>query len=409
MTVRTSGWSIRCTRGAVVLLTAALVATGCTSVTTGTAQRAAGGPAPGAVDPALLNYGNYSITPLPPMGAGGGPIAGALLDARRMADFVVGPWEADNSLVEAGTLSFASGGMSLKPGALVAILPTLGSTNTTAGKQMVNGYASIRVGANKNQLLNAVVRMSDPQAAIDAAAELAGLVAAAELAGQPLAAAPKPLPGYPQTQSVQHTFAVDGRDRNAVQAFTAHGNYLLYQAAYADSGMDAAIALAVGILDRQIPRIDAFVPTDPAEFPTLPRDPSGLLARTLPVLTGEENVNNEATFGSYGVLHYTDNPVLAEQVFADAGVDVALHGDSWVFRTRDAAGAAAVAELLVGPDEERPTDAVPGLPGSRCALGDNDTKVCVATADRYAFQVGGNQLTDVHQQAAAQYLLLTAA
>lgn len=408
MTVRTR-WSARCARAAAALLAAALLATGCTSVTTGAAQRAEGGPAPGTVDPTLLNYGNYSTTPLPPMGAAGGPIAGALLDARRMADFVVGPWEADSALVDAGTISFASGGMPLKPGALAAILPSLGSKNTTAGKQMVNGYASIRVGANKNQLLNAVVRMSDPQAATDAAIELAGLIAEAELAGQPLATAPKPLPGHPQTQSVQHTFTVDGRDRNAVQAFTAHGNYLLYQAAYADSGMDAAIALAVGILDRQGPRIDEFVPTDPAEFPTLPRDPSGLLARTLPVLTGEANVNNEATFGAYGLLHYTSNPVIAEQVFADAGVDVGIHGDSWVFRTRDAAGAAAVAELLVGPDEERPTDAVPGMPGSRCALGDLDSKTCVATADRYAFQVGGNQLTDVHQQAAAQYLLLTAA
>jgi hypothetical protein len=60
------------------------------AVVDGSAVKAAGGPAPGTVDVALLDPGNYPTKPLPPRGVAGTPFEGKLLDAQRMADFVVG-------------------------------------------------------------------------------------------------------------------------------------------------------------------------------------------------------------------------------------------------------------------------------------------------------------------------------
>jgi hypothetical protein len=99
-------------------------------------------------------------------------------------------------------------------------------------------------------------------------------------------------------------------------------------------------------------------------------------------------------------------------VFADAGVDVGVQGDDWVIQARDAAGAAAVADDAVSGftgTGATPVDSVPNLPGSRCLkFGGEGGFWCVATADRYEFEVSGLQLNDLHQRMAAQYITLTA-
>jgi hypothetical protein len=100
-------------------------------------------------------------------------------------------------------------------------------------------------------------------------------------------------------------------------------------------------------------------------------------------------------------------------VFTAAGVDVAVHGDDWIIQARDAAGALAVADAQVkaatGPDATT-ADPVPNLPGSHCLKfsGGDGNFWCVATMDRYEFEVSGFQLKDVHQRMAAQYIILTA-
>lgn len=393
---------------AVAGVAAALVLAGCTAVVDGAPHRAAGGPAPGTADPALLDPGNYPRKPLPPMGVAGTPEVGALFDARRMGDFVVGAWEVDPTLVDQWGLPMGRGVAPLGPDGLPTVLPE--AKDPAAASNLVNIFAAGRQAPKSKQLLNAVLRMTDPPAA---AAAMDTFVQAVQQdppnSGEVIS--PIPVPEHPEAQALTSSYTgIDGTHWVGLQAFTAHGPYVLYQAAYTVDNPTTAPAMVAKMLDLQAPRIDGFAPTDPAQFATLPRDPSGVLAKALPVAPGQSDVSNKATFGGYAMLHYQENPIVsnAVHVFPDAGVDVGVHGYSWVIRARDGAGAAAVADAAFGQLTASPADPVPNLPGSRC-LNFVEKKYfwCVATSDRYEFEVSGTQLRDVHQQAAAQYLLLT--
>lgn len=394
---------------AMAALTATLVVAGCTSVVEGVPERAAGGPAPGAVDPALLDPGNYPRKPLPPMGVAGTPEVGALFDARRMGDFVVGAWEVDPALVEQWGLPMGRGVAPLGPDALPTVLPE--AQDPALSANLVNIFAAGRQAPKSKQLLNVVLRMTDPAAASAGVSAFLGAVQQ-DPANASKAVAPTPVPGHREAQAITSDYTgIDGTRWTGVQSFTAHGPYVLYQAAYTVDDRGRAAGMVAKMLDLQGPRIDGFAPTNPADFPTLPRDPSGVLAKALPVAPGQSDVSNKATFGPYAILHYQDNPIVsnAVTVFPDAGVDAAVHGNSWVIRARDAAGAAAVADAAFKQLTAASADPVPNLPGSRCLnFVEKQYFWCVGTADRYEFEVSGTQLRDVHQQAAAQYLLLTA-
>jgi hypothetical protein len=393
------------------LAVAAMTAAGCSTVVDGNAVRAAGGPPPGAVDVTLLDPGNYSTKPLAPMGAAGTPGAGALLNAQRMADFVIGPWEVDPALAAAYPFAFSPGAMPLKSGALNAVL---GDEAARAGAQhnYVNGYASARQAAGQKLLFNIVLRMADPDSAAAAVKDMAqATLDHPPQSTAPVTMAPIPIPGHADANAISHSFPEYGGNHiwNVVESFTAYGPFVLVQTAQSTATMDEAAGLVAKALDLQGPRIDQFTPTDPAQFPTLPRDPSGLLAKSLPVPAKAGNVNNYATFGQYGALHYQIDPATSAKVFADAGVDTAISANDWVFQARDAAGATAVADASLKQIQGAQVDPVPNMPGSHCVqLAGNQGFWCVGTADRYEFEVSASQLRDAHQQMAAQYILLTA-
>jgi hypothetical protein len=266
--------------------------------------------------------------------------------------------------------------------------------------------------------------MPDPESASAAAREMAQtFLATPSSLTPPAPKSPMAIPGHPEANAVSHTFAdSDKLNWNVIDSFAAHGPFVLMQRASVTSpslnapdvaaGLDAAAGLVAKTIELQGPRIDGFTPTDPAQLPNVPRDPTGLLAKALPVPKGAGNVNNNATFGGYGLLHYMDDPVTSAKTLSAAGVDVAVHGDDFVLQARDAAGAIALADAQVktsiGPDATT-ADPVPNLAGSRCLKFTGDGGFwCVATADRYEFEVSGAQLNDVHQRMAAQYIMLTA-
>ena len=56
-------------------------------------------PVPVIVSPDQLDAGAYPTKPRPPIGTAGNPAAGALVQAQQMADFVIGPWDVDESLI----------------------------------------------------------------------------------------------------------------------------------------------------------------------------------------------------------------------------------------------------------------------------------------------------------------------
>jgi hypothetical protein len=406
-------------------LAAVLLVSGCTTVVDGSAVRATGGPAPGTVDVALLDPGNYPTKPKPPMGVVPSATTGSLLDAQRMADFALGPWEVDPALTARNPFGFSAGAMPIKSDALEAVT-SKESAQAAYRHDFINAYADYRQVEGQKELFNVVLRMPDSGSASAAAQEMAKAILdkPVELV-PPVTKSVMPIPGHPEANAVSGSFSDTTAkvNWNSIDSFTAHGPYVLMQRAAVTSpslnapdvaaALNAAVGLVAKTIDLQGPRIDGFTPTDPAQLSTLPWDPSGLLAKALPVPKGGANANNQATFGAYGLLHYVDNPVEMAKVFTAAGVDVAVHGDDWIIQARDAAGALAVADAQVkaatGPDATT-ADPVPNLPGSHCLKfsGGDGNFWCVATMDRYEFEVSGFQLKDVHQRMAAQYIILTA-
>lgn len=394
-----------------------MLATACTHVVEGTAQRDSTGVPPGAIDPALLDPGNNPTTPQPPLGTATTPAAGALLDAQRMAEFVTGPWEADPSLIVAAPFGFGPGAMPIK--GVIALEPVTGIkglSQAAAPHNYVNGYATARDTADHHaHLFNVVLRFASPADAAGAATDMSHTAATnpGDTAGTPSPVTPEPIPGHPDTLATSRTVtSTTGRPpRILLHAFTAHGPYVLFQFAEVTPPMTDAAALVAKTLDLQGPAIDGFQITDPTQLTELPRDPSGLLARTLPAHADQANVNNNATFGPHAALHYQSNPIASAKLFADTGVDVVVRGLTTITRARDAAGATTVAAAATTEAQAAadPAAPVPHMPDSRCfTLRDTKYHWCVATAGRYEIELSAAQLHDAHQMMAAQYLMVTA-
>lgn len=84
--------------GSGTLFTATVsVVAACATVVPGTPVGADAGPQM-VVDPTLLDTGTYPTKPRPALGIAGTPLKGAIVEAQRMANYVVGPWEVDPAL-----------------------------------------------------------------------------------------------------------------------------------------------------------------------------------------------------------------------------------------------------------------------------------------------------------------------
>ena len=386
----------------VALATAAALLASCSSVITGTAVKATGGPSPGTVDIALLDVGNYPTKPSAPLGTAGTPEIGAIVEGQRMANYVTGPWEADPSLIG----SYADSALVLKNAdALDFVLPE--SLAAVAPRHnFVTGFSTARDGTGK-VLRNAVLRFPDPPAATAAATEL-GQAAATEAVPTP-PVQPAPIPGHPEAASFSHTTA----QATVVRAFTARGPYVFVQTAEASAGPDIATGLIARTLDQQGPLIDQFTPTDPAKLADLPIDPTGLLARTLPVSVNVASVNQRAVYEPRGSLQFQTDPTRSAALFDTAGMTRQANAATAVYEARDAQGAQ---DIIDGFYEEvsatgKPVDPVNQLPNSRCldlSAGRTANFYCLATADRFAIEAQAAQLRDARQKAAAQYAMLMA-
>jgi hypothetical protein len=201
-----------------------------------------------------------------------------------------------------------------------------------------------------------------------------------------------------------------------VRAFTARGPYVLVQLAQATDSPDTAAALIAKTLDLQGPLIDQFTPTDAAKLAELPIDPTGLLARTLPVSPDDASVNQRTVYEPRGALQLQTDPPRAATLFAQAGMTYEASAATAVYEARDARDAHGARVIADGFFAEvsaigRPAAAVKQMPTSRC-LDLSEGKVanfyCLATADRYTIEAQAAQLLDAQQKAAAQYAMLTA-
>ena len=396
----------------VAALAAALIATACTTVTDGAAHRSPGGPPPGTVDVSLLDTGNYPTRPAPPLGVAGTPEKGRLVEGVRMAEHVVGPWEVDTTLTQVVRPTTVLPDTAV----LRQLLPR--KIAAAAGRHnFVTGFSSARrTEPDRVSLVNAVLRFPDPQSAAAAATELGDLSLQPDLDDNLPPAQPAAVPNHPGTRASTFEFTPLGSTtpETSVSAYTAHGPFVLHQYADTLDGVGPAADMVAKTLDLQITAIDTFEPTAVSELANLPVDDSGLLARTIPQTGDQIPVGSNLVYGPHAALHFQTSPQISADLFADTDMDLLARGKALVYRVRDNEAAEKMLEQFVRELQDaghKPVASVPSMPESHCVhveqpSGSGD--VCYAVADRYVIEGSSAQVTDVHQQTAAQYAMLMA-
>lgn len=389
----------------------ALVAAGCSPVVAGHAHR---DPAfsEWAAIPALLNPGNYPTTPLPPFGtAEQDGRNGAVLEGQRMAAYVVGPWEVDPALVD----SVVTETLVLKDATAISALLTDPVQFLAAQHHFVVGFSSNRTASTPagwaKALTNSVWEFATPEDALGAALEISQQAPALP-ARDPEAS--HPVPGYPQALARSRT--LDG-GTGTMESFTPHGKYVIYNYSRNQNGDIAeAAARITKILDLQLPRIDEFRATDPAQFPNLPVDPTGVLTRTLPMPHENLTVQN-GVYEPRAALHFEADPITSAKLFADTGMRMQGVGAATaVYQTRDESAAKTlfngIRQRITEASDYTPLPPLNGLPSAVCTgKADNAPRSiyqCLLTAGNYVAVVLATREEELLQKAAAQYLIFVA-
>lgn len=390
----------------VAAVVAALVIAGCGTTSEQEPASSTADAAPsGTVDISALDVGNYPTEAQPPLGAANSERAGRQVEGRRMADFVVGPWDIDASLTE----SYSRPAVVLQsPNALVATGPQ--AVADAAGRHaFVTGFASSRQSADTTVLQNVVVEFADEAAAAAAATEMADAALAEPTSGASRTRVPVPGHAEALTSVYPFTDPAVGREQYTVRSLSSRGRFVLMQVAQSYNGLDAALDMITRTLDAQNPLIDQFAPTPVADLAALPLDPSGLLAKTILVPAADANVMQNWAYGPRGALHFQSEPVATTDLFAETGTDLIATGETTVYRTTDGPAATTLAEALVdqvAAQQGTAADPVAGLPDSRCVESTEFGFYCAATVDRYTIESQSTQIRDAHQRLAAQYALL---
>lgn len=407
------------------LLLAALLAAlvGCHHTTVAGTARPAAPPAATPSSPvnvSQLDPGNYPTAPLPPLGTAGSEEAGRLVDGRHMAAYVVGPWQADASLSTPGSNNAATVIKDVDQFSHVTWAPIVGGAYHLP---FVVGFSSERQTPGPNpqmSLRNAVLRFANAAAAASAAQGMHDRAMSMPRVPSvtPIVTEPEQaiaIPGHPDASGALLTFQDGTQTVRELSVFTAHGPYVLVQVARCAAGPDCEAPLAARTLDLQLPLIDTFHPTDANQFAALPLDPTGLVARTLPLPADQATEMSGAAYEAAGALHLEDNPVQVGPVLTAAGVDYVSTNLATVYQAKDPAAAQTLAgaysDVVAKTSAAQAASPVPGLPQSRCTrvAGFNGLVPrywCLAAVGRYAIKTVARQLDNAHQQMAAQYRML---
>jgi hypothetical protein len=401
----------------VSLITAVMA--GCSSTTAGVALPTHESFAT-TVNASALDPGRYPTTPLPALGNAGSEQTGRLAEGRRMANYVVGPWQADPTLTARLPNDASVIDNEDQLGAMVVWPPISGGAWSLP---FVVGFMSERHSSTDTamSLRNAILRFADPGSASAAAQGMFEKAMAMPRipSATPIVTDPEraiPIPGHPDTKAALLTFHDGAQTVQEATVTTSHGPYVLVQVVRCAAGPDCHAQLTAHILDLQIPLIDSFQPSDPAQFPTLPLDPTGLVARTLPLPPDQASSTSGAAYQRAGALHFEDNPVKAGPALDDAGVDYVSTNLTTIYRAKSPDSAHKLVQVysdaLTAAPAAQAASGVSGLPQSRCTRIPGSGGLvprywCLAAADRYMIKTVARQLDTAHQQAAAQYRIIT--
>ncbi|WP_330183318.1 hypothetical protein OHB26_06490 [Nocardia sp. NBC_01503] len=392
-------------RGAALLL-ALFTAAGCGSGIGGTAQ-------PAEIDVRTLDVGKYSTAPLeerytyyPDLGMG------LNLAAMRLADHVATGPEIDAKLgYGTGMKAFlhSDGGTNLAKTAL----PVLDANGMLFGVSASNAEKprgkNGKIPENITFTALTVIQFPDGAAATKAAAELdaADFAFAADV-NQPLT-----LTKYPAAHAHWRP------DVPTMGSTLAHGSYVVNLMVGVNSPDTAQLtALSERVYDVQLALLDGLPPLSKEGALRLPYDPDGMMRRTLnPNGIGMPDISSQFVSETRGFLNQIADQGHWTRIMKDNGMDrFALSMDmsnrSMLYRTRDERAAIALAGVILDQTYPDAADAPTALPNAKCGESpikdDYSTKRyrCAVTYGRYMATVEGDQLSDVHQRANAQYALL---
>jgi len=198
----------------IALISVALLSAACSTAVEGSAVKESGAKSGPTVDISKLDVGPYPTQPSQPLGTTGDPSRGVLVEAQRMANNVIGPWEVDSTV----TKVFGFGASVLQNPADLAQIGPVPFAAAAGQHSFINGFVSARTAEGQKILLNAVLRFGDERAAGDAAAEFGDIATKTGDGVQPAQ-----IPGHPDTKAASYTQTEGstGKQWNAVRAFTA--------------------------------------------------------------------------------------------------------------------------------------------------------------------------------------------
>lgn len=363
---------------------------------------------------AHLDTGSFPTAPLADPGTA--TTANILdVEARRLADYVVGAWEIDPALSQQAqpTITIRN------RGDIAAVISK--SADLPANKDLLYGFASARHDSapradDQVSAVTMVLRFLSPAAATAAGYQYYR----ARLTER---AAPQTISGLAATLAVTAPY---GGRHTSVETFTARGAYLLYSwvAAPRSGGLTQ---LSRRFVIEQGTRIDGFRarPTKqerhnvPLPMPQL--DPNRVLRYTIPVPPATADSPGggafNGVFGRRGITHFAPSPSRVLAATTAAGVDDVAFGDTMVYRASSVDKAARLRAQLANiyiADGFTLVDNLAGLPSSTTCVGSDSGSasylVCILDVGRYVATIIDNgPRGPIVQKTAAQYVMLSQA
>lgn len=401
---RTSSW--RRPLAAVTCAVALTFAAGCGDQVTGTPLRV-------TTDPATLDVGNYQTEPQV-LGNAKSENQARTVESQRLADYVVLPFEADPSYVTDAW--FVRPHVVLDRKALGALV--INDTFDEVAEDLVAGWINSwstggEPDAPRRTANVAVLMFPDSATAAEVGPALEHDDFTYNVDNMPVQ-----LPKYPSATAHWRPTV------SSLGSWTVHDRYVVFIKVDDDLSppdLSNLIGHTERLLDVQIPLLDEFEPTSADELARIPRDPEGLLGRTLPSNPADPvRADPDGTYTGRGVLTLVDGGPDTLANLREAEVDLISFGDSVVTRSTTAAGAEKLWEswrYTADLDAEQTVVETPRGLGDHVecirdapisGLSEISMHLCIMQIDRYVVQAYARQLADLHQKMSAQYVLLTA-
>lgn len=325
-----------------------------------------------------------------------------VLEAHRIAGYLVVPTLVDPSYTDSASIStLAYKG----PSAMSTLFGSSAMPTVAKNAGMITGFSSARHDADNNGVVVAAFEFGSAAKATAAAPALTA--AAADKEHDKGRAA---VPGFAAATGWYGAF---DPKTPYFHAFLAQGAMVLY--VYISGPKLTATtqqaALAARMFAAETAGLSHFVPTAPDKLMQLPVDPQGMRARTLPH-TGDNATVNDGLFSADGQLHFDTEPVKTKAIFESAGVDMVSDGRAAVYRARDENGATLVQADFIASTQNsdkamQPYELTSGAKNTKCLQQALDSSYyCVGTVGRYAFELGADNEADLEAAVTAQAALL---